>query len=155
VPAQVAILALAVPFDAQLLAGVRARQQSHRIFLRIGLFARTKRADVDPAEFVAGVAERGTGLEIDVQNGACFDIVDENRILRRIENRAIAGLRYAEGLVGALALGDVGRDGERHGIEGAAQASKFVAPLQVATRTEISLCELFGGADQSRGAASQ
>ena len=154
-PAQAAVLALAVPFDAQLLPGNRAREQLHRVLLGIGVLAGTERAEIDVSELLATVAEGGAGFGIGIHDRAGFDVDDEDGILGGIEDRPVARLRHPQRLVGALALGDVVGDGERHGVEGAAQPTELIRPLQSAARSKISGRELFGRPHQSRGAPGE
>ena len=115
VPAQAAVLAPAVPFDAQLLAGDRTRDQVHRVLLRVRVLAGAERADVELPELLARVAEGGAGLGIDVDDRAGVDVVHEDRVFGGVEDRAIARLRHAQRLVRALALGHVGGDAA-HGV---------------------------------------
>src|ERR1700730_16604876 len=117
-----------MPLDAQLHSGSRTCDQSHRVLLGIGARTCTERADVEPSELLTGVAKGGAGFGIDIHNGASFDVVYENGIFRGVENRSIACLRHPQRLVSALAFGNVGGNGERHGVEGAAQPTEFIAP---------------------------
>src|SRR5262249_16225863 len=64
VPVQRAVFVPAMPFDAQLLAGDDACEHRHRVLLGVGRLAGTERADVDVAQFLARVAERGAGPRI-------------------------------------------------------------------------------------------
>src|SRR4029079_6004902 len=100
VPAQRPVLALAVPFDAELLAGGGTCDQSERVLVRIRTLAAAERADVEAPELVAGVAERGAGLGVDVDDGAGVDVVHEDGVLGGVEYRAIAGLRNPQCLGG-------------------------------------------------------
>src|SRR5678815_53352 len=95
-PAQTAIFAFAMPFDAQLLPGGRTCDQFDRVLLRIGTLASTELADVKDSELLAVVAEGGTGFGIDIDDGASFDVMYENRVLGGVENRPIVRLRYPQ-----------------------------------------------------------
>lgn len=119
VPAQRAVLALAVPLDALRLAGERARNQRHGVLLDVGRFAASQVTDLDAAKLLTGVAERRAGLEVDVDDRPRF-VVEEDGILRRVEDRPVAELGAAQRLVRPLALRDVGGDAA-HSIGGAAR----------------------------------
>src|SRR6185437_17132191 len=93
VPAQAAVLAPAVPFEANLLSGAGARDQSHRVLLGIRTLPGAERADVERSKLLARVAKSGAGLRIDIDDRARIDVVDENRVLRGVEDRPIACLR--------------------------------------------------------------
>ena len=144
-----------MPFDAQLLAGNRAREELHRALLGIGMRARTERAEIEPVELLATVAKRGGRLGVGIHDGRGFDVDDENGILGGVEYRAVARLRHAQGFIGALALGDVLGDGERHGVEGAAQPAELVASPEAAAGGKAALGELLGGMHQPRGPPRQ
>ena len=131
VPAQRAVLAPPVPFDAELFTAGGARDDPQGVLMRERALARAERADVEVKKLLAGVAEREAGLAIDVHDRARVDVVHEDRILGGIEYRAVARLRHPERLVGALSFGDVVGNGQRHRVECAAQPAELVGPLQV------------------------
>ncbi len=162
VPAQAAVLAPAVPFDAQLLARGGASEQVHRILPRVGPRARAEPADVDRAKLLAAVAERGAGPGIGIDDGAGLDVVHEDGILGRVEDRPVARFRDPQCLGRAPALVDVLAqpglrvgDLERHRVEGAAQPPELVAPLETAAGGEIPRREPFGRVHQPRRAPRQ
>ena len=88
--------------------------------------------------------------------------MDEDGVLGRIEDRAIARFRYPQRFCLAhplrnvmaqscLCLGDI----ERHGVECAAQSTELVGPLEIASSGQIARCDLFSGAYEPRGASRQ
>ncbi len=162
VPAQAAVLVPAVPLDGKLLAGGRACHQVDGIGAGEGAHAGTERADVEAAEFFTAVTERRARLRIGVDDRAGVDVVHEDRVLRCVEDRAIAHLRRAQRLVHARTLGNVAaqpvlriRDLERHRVEGAAQPAELVAAGKAAARAQIARRELLGRVHELRRAAGE
>ena len=73
----------------------------------------------------------------------------------RVEHRAVLLLARAQRRFGRLAVGDVARQRQRHGVERAAQAAEFVGTLEAAARREVARRDLLRRAHQPRRAPRQ
>src|SRR5206468_3344456 len=107
--------------------------------------------EVHAKKLVARVAERFAGPRVHVSDRARLRVMHEDRILRSVEDGAVARFGDTERLGGSGALGDVlaqsvlrVRDLDCHDIESLAETPQLVASLQAAERRQIARREALG-----------
>jgi hypothetical protein len=105
VPVQRPVLVAAAPFEAQRPAPApHFADEAHRLVVGIRRHVAADVANREAAELVARVAVDGAGLRVHVEDGAAVVIVDEDRVLGRLEDGAVVRLRGSERLLVHAAL---------------------------------------------------
>ena len=92
VPMQAAVAVATVPLEADHLAALGRLDVADCRLDRVGLFVRADVSNADPQQLLARPAVDPAGRRIDVDNRPGVPVMNEKRILRRLEDRAVTRL---------------------------------------------------------------
>ena len=116
VPVQAAVLVAALPFERAAAAEPCRLHVAQRLFAGVREHARTGVGNGGTAQLLAAVAVGFAGLGVDVDHRAGVPVVDEDRVLRGLEDGAVARLGALQCFAGAQPL-DLRRGAHREDLQ--------------------------------------